>query len=233
MEEKALKTTLKQRIGIIIIAVIMLASTIAIYASIIATSNSDGAVSDPQVTAKATELQHKIQDKQDEADALAKELSAQYFEDFKQYRSQVKAYNAATANSESVTTVDLKEGDGKELTDGDGDYLAYYIGYCADESIFDSSFDDYDNPTSLKIPIPGENLIEGWLAGVVGMKVGGVRQITMPGELAYGDSQEICGMTNSPLRFIVYTFPSNEQLTKLRQEINDLAMQYQYLQYNN
>ncbi|MBR3323408.1 FKBP-type peptidyl-prolyl cis-trans isomerase [Candidatus Saccharibacteria bacterium] len=121
----------------------------------------------------------------------------------------------------------MKVGDGTEVTSEWQDYFAYYIGYCADESVFDSSFDSYENPTTLKAPISGnQSLIAGWSQGVLGMKVGGVRQITMPGELAYGETREICGGTNKPLRFIIMAIEPGEDYRKLNSELNDIIAEY-------
>ena len=127
---------------------------------------------------------------------------------------------------------DLEIGFGRELTEGDTDYLAYYVGWCADESIFDSSFDDNDNPTSFKSALDASmGLIEGWNMGVEGMKLGGIREITIPGELAYGESMEICGGTNKPLKFIIMAMPNEDPLKSLANEMQDAYMRLQYAYY--
>ena len=111
-------------------------------------------------------------------------------------------------------------------------YLAYYVGWCADETVFDSSFDDNDDPTSFaKVLDPELGMIEGWTQGVEGMKIGGVRRITVPGELAYGDSMEICGGTNKPLRFLVMAVAKSDSLKQLSDEVDEAFMRYQYAQY--
>ncbi|MBQ3306522.1 FKBP-type peptidyl-prolyl cis-trans isomerase [Candidatus Saccharibacteria bacterium] len=164
-------------------------------------------------------LQEEYSAKQTEVNNYAATLSSQYFNDLNSFRGRVKAYNATTANSDGLKTVDLKEGTGRELAEGDTDYFAYYIGWCADESIFDSSFNDKDNPTALGAPLSASmGLIEGWNQGVIGMKIGGVREISIPTELAYGDTQEICGGTGSPLKFIVLPI-ADEKLTTLSNEL--------------
>ena len=126
----------------------------------------------------------------------------------------------------------MKIGTGKELTSDDSEYLAYYVGWCADESIFDSSYDDNTNPTAFaKILDASLGMIEGWTLGVEGMKLEGIREITVPGELAYGDQMEICGGTNKPLKFIVYAKEKTDTLNNLSLKLDDAYMRYQYALY--
>ena len=219
MDEKSLRTSWKQRIVIIIIAVFMLGSTLATYIAVVIVNNnkSDSDKKSPELT----KLEEEYSAKQSEINEYANELAKKYFDEFKGYKSNVKSYNAETVNKEGLTTKDLKKGDGKKLAEGDKDYVAYYIGFCPDESIFDSSFDDKDNPTTLNAPLSASvGLIKGWDQGVIGMHIGGVRELSIPGELAYGDSQEICGQKNSPLKFIVMPI-EDEKLSKLNKELED------------
>lgn len=231
MDEKALKTTWGQRIAIILIALVMLGSTLAVYIAIVVNGGNSG--ENVEGNAKLTELQNQLTAKQDEITVASRALSDQYFNEFVQYKSQVRAYNAATANLDGLTITDLKIGDGETLTEGASNYLAYYIGWCPDESIFDSSFDSYENPTVLGTPIPGGNLIEGWNQGIIGMQLGGVREISIPGELAYGDTRDdICDGANTPLRFVVMALPMDETIKNLWNEIDDLSYQIQAIYFN-
>lgn len=220
MQEKELRTTTKQRIVIVIIAVLTLVSTILAYMLIVLAGNksSNSNENSPEMAA----LQEEYNKKQSEVNEYAATLSSQYLSELASYKSRVKAYNAATVNSEGLKTVDLKEGTGRELAEDDKDYFAYYIGWCADESIFDSSFNDKENPTALNAPLSANmGLIEGWNQGVIGMKIGGVRELSIPAELAYGDAQEICGSTGSPLKFVVMPI-ADEKLTTYYNELNEI-----------
>ncbi len=215
MDQSELKTSLKQRIVIATIAVLLLGSTIATYILIVLSSSNSG-------DAKLNKLQDDYTAKQVEINEYGQTLSSKYFDTMNSFRSEVRAYNAEAANSTGVKKTDLKEGNGRELTSGDLDYFAYYIGWCPDESIFDATFNDKDNPTALNAPIyAGQGLIQGWNEGVIGMKIGGVREITIPGELAYGESKEICGMTNAPLKFVIMPI-TDETLTKLNNELENI-----------
>lgn len=231
MDEKELKTSPKQRIFIIVIAVLMLGSMIASYAAIVLNSskNSSGDGDSGIDEAKVAEYEKAY----DEALTKFKEKTAGDFEELKSHRDVVVAYNETSANSGGVQTKDIVEGTGREIGEGDSDYLAYYIGWCADGTVFDSSFDDYDNPTGLKsvLDLSANSLIEGWYAAMVGAKVGGVRRITISGELAYGDSMEICGGYNKPIRFLVMTRENGGELKELSSELETAFMRYQYAQY--
>lgn len=224
MDEKSLKTSFKQRVAIIVIAILLLGSTIAAYVAIVVSSNNKP---------DTTKLQEQYSAIQAEVNEYSSVLSAKYLPDFTNYRSQVKAYNAEAANSVGIQKTDLKEGDGRELAAGDLDYFAYYIGWCPDESVFDSSFDNFENPTALKAPLyAGQGLIEGWNQGVIGMKINGVREIQIPGELAYGESREICGTTNSPLKFVVMPIVDNK-LSELEAKLENVYGQLVQAYYAN
>jgi len=217
MQEKDLKPSTKQRLIFALVAAILLGSSVAAYVMIVM---GNGTVNYAKMTME--QLQTAYSEKTAEIDAEAAELSSQYFEEFKSYKKNVKGYNSSTANSGGVQATDLKEGDGATI--GNSGYAAYYIGWCANEEIFDTSFDNYDEPTSLKAPISvSENsLIEGWYLGMEGAKLGGVREINIPGSLAYGDSYEICGGKGSPLKFIVMPVEESDKLKKLNKELEEI-----------
>jgi len=231
MDEQTLKTSWTQRIVILVIAILLLGSTVFAYLFIVL-NNGDSAQgnTDEQIA----ELTAEYDAKSAELDEASKPFSDKYFDSFKKYKSGVRSYNSANANATGLESKDLAKGSGKTLAEGDTDYLAYYIGWCPDGSIFDSSFNDNENPTSLKTPLdPSMGLIEGWNQGVIGMQLGGVRELNIPGELAYGETQEICGATNSPLKFVVMAIEKDAELDRLNSELNDIYMQLYYLYYGS
>ena len=227
MEEKELKTSLKQRIFIAAIAIIMVGSIIAGYAAIVLGNSGSSSTAQTIAPEKVVQYQQEYEAKQ----AEFKTATQADFDKFVPFKSEVVAYNEATANAGEVVTQDLVVGEGRELTEGDKDYLAYYIGWCADETVFDSSLDNTTNPTMFTQALNASaGLIDGWERGVVGMKLGGIREITIPGELAYKDTQEICGGTYKPLKFIVMAVANEEPLKTLN---NDLMTAYYKVQYAN
>ena len=229
MNEKELKTSPKQRIVISLIAIVMLGSIIASYAAIILNGGKSN------TSTSSTISQEKLieyEDAYNEKLAEFKTATQGDFDKFIQYKGEITAYNEASANSGPVETKDLVVGDGDEITADNSDYYAYYVGWCADESIFDSSFDNNDSPKSFaKILDASLGMIEGWATGVVGMRMNGIRIITVPETLAYGSSMEICGGYNKPLKFMIMAKRKSEERTKMATELDEAYVRYQYALY--
>ena len=229
MDEKELRTSPKQRVFIILIAIFMVGSIVASYAVIVISGSQAANDSTENKIDPAKVAQYK--EEYDEKSAELKEISKSDYERFMKYKNEeVKSYNEVSANDPGVETKDLEKGTGEKVKDDN--YLAYYVGWCADESVFDSSFDDNEKPTGFaKVLDPSAGMIEGWTAGVEGMRIGGIREITVPGELAYGDQMEICGGKNKPLKFLILAVDNKDPLKTLASEIDDAYMRYQYAQY--
>ena len=84
----------------------------------------------------------------------------------------------------------LLKGEGPEAESGDT-AVVHYTGWLYDEnapkhrgSKFDSSV---DRDELFPFPLGAGRVIKGWDQGVVGMRVGEVRELTISPELAYGD----------------------------------------------
>ena len=231
MDEKDLKTSPKQRFFIIVIAVLMLGSIIASYAAIILnggksamSSSTDSSISQEKLAEYEEAYSKKVEE--------FKTATKSDFDRFIKYKSEIVAYNEAAANNGGIKVRDLEIGSGRELTEGDTDYLAYYVGWCADESIFDSSFDNDKNPTAFSGILDASlGMIEGWNAGVEGMKLGGIREVTISSELAYGDKREICGGYNKPLKFLIMALANEGSLGELAAELDEAQMKLQYANY--
>lgn len=107
-----LHTSPRQRIVIVLIALLMLLSTFALYASIVLSSN--GSSSSAETSALTAEEEARYQELlaeyQDKVNAQASELSSKYFDEFAAFKSRVKSFNAADVTD--VTWTDLKVGDG-------------------------------------------------------------------------------------------------------------------------
>lgn len=99
-----------------------------------------------------------------------------------------EAESSTSINTESMTTEeliieDLTVGSGAEAKAGDT-VSVHYVGTLTDGTQFDSS---RDRGIPFEFDLGAGQVIEGWDQGVAGMKVGGVRKLTIPSDLAYGD----------------------------------------------
>jgi FKBP-type peptidyl-prolyl cis-trans isomerase FkpA len=77
---------------------------------------------------------------------------------------------------------DLKVGNGAVAASGDI-VSVHYTGWLTDGTKFDSS---HDHGGPLRFWLGKGNVIKGWDEGVVGMRVGGKRQLHVPSRLGYG-----------------------------------------------
>lgn len=77
---------------------------------------------------------------------------------------------------------DQKVGDGAEAKSGQT-VSVHYTGTLTDGTKFDSS---KDRGQPFKFKLGAGHVIKGWDLGVAGMKIGGVRTLTIPAELGYG-----------------------------------------------
>lgn len=80
----------------------------------------------------------------------------------------------------------LKEGTGDAIKSGEV-ATVNYTGTLTDGTKFDSNVDPaFNHVTPFEFVVDGGMVIRGWDEGVLGMKVGEVRRLTLPPELAYG-----------------------------------------------
>lgn len=232
MEKEAKKTSWKQRLAAGIIAGLLLFSSIAIYVAVIFGKNANSSSVNDELIAELeksyTEKSAEYSKKNDEFTESTQSIRNDNLEKLISLRSEVKAYNSASAN-EGLSTKDLKIGSGDELTDSSTGYGIFYIGWCSNESVFDSSFDSFDSPSKLKAPlyvVSTDQLIPGMYKGINGMRIGGTRIITIPGELAYGETREdICDGKNSPLKFLVKTISLSDDSLKIAKELDALSLE--------
>lgn len=82
-----------------------------------------------------------------------------------------------------LVTKDLVMGSGREVKSGDH-VKVHYVGTLTDGKEFDSS---RGRNQPFEFDVGGGMVIKGWEQGLLGMKVGGKRKLTIPPDLAYGD----------------------------------------------
>lgn len=189
-------TPTSQRVGIWIIAVVMVVGTIGSFAvMILANQNQQRDYQEQQKVYE--QFQKRMEEQQKKAAADAKK----YYPTFKKYENAADSFDPKTVGK-TVETKDLKVGTGPVL-DEKSSFSAYYIGWNPDGKVFDSSFEGASLKPAFQAA-PG-GAIEGWAKGVKGMKVGGIRELTIPAELAYGKAGQGEDIPpNTPLKFIIY-----------------------------
>jgi len=90
----------------------------------------------------------------------------------------------AQAESAQVGVEILTEGQGDEVKTGDL-VTVNYEGRLEDGTVFDSS---YERGEPITVPLGQGQVIQGWEQGLVGMKVGEKRKLTIPSALGYGQA---------------------------------------------
>jgi FKBP-type peptidyl-prolyl cis-trans isomerase len=89
----------------------------------------------------------------------------------------------ATTTASGLVIEDLQIGSGPQAT-GPGQFVTvHYSGRLVDGTEFDSS---RRHGAPFAFPLGVDYVIRGWDEGVVGMRVGGKRRLTVPPQLAYG-----------------------------------------------
>ncbi|MEB0042239.1 MULTISPECIES: FKBP-type peptidyl-prolyl cis-trans isomerase [unclassified Pseudomonas] len=82
-----------------------------------------------------------------------------------------------------LEVIDIQLGDGKEVVKG-ALITTQYTGYLKDGTVFDSS---HERGKPFQCVIGTGRVIKGWDQGLMGMKVGGKRKLSVPAHLAYGE----------------------------------------------
>ena len=212
-------TTKGQRIGIWVIAGTMMIGTVGGFVAMMvapgnqAREQAELQKAQEEYTAALQEYQKKATEQNEQYDAAIDAkvaelgLNEKYAAEFSGYTSRVSAFNKDEVTE--LKTEDLKVGDGEEIKD-DSNVAMYYIGWNPTGEVFDQSIDG----DKLKNPLPLDgvgtaSVIEGWRKGLIGMKIGGVRELTIPAAQAYGEQgsgEKI--PANTPLKFVVMAIPS-------------------------
>ncbi len=105
-----------------------------------------------------------------------------YYFGFHQKKT-VEETNTSMNNNQLKVEV-LQEGTGEGAKNGDT-VIVHYTGTLEDGTKFDSSI---DRGQPFSFVLGAGRVIQGWDQGILGMKVGEKRKLTIPPELAYGSS---------------------------------------------
>jgi peptidylprolyl isomerase len=100
----------------------------------------------------------------------------------------------------TLVVKDVKVGDGAVAKLGDSIEVSYVGVKYADGTQFDAS---WDRGETIRFDLVEGGLIKGWTDGIPGMKVGGRRELIIPGPLAYGDADTGDGRPHGALIFVI------------------------------
>ena len=212
-------TKKSQRYAIAIIAFVMLVGTIGSFAVMILSTNHQAG------------LQARYQDELAKYQAAAKEyegklgaqalvLSGQYYDTFTQFSDRVAAYDINSV--QSLETEDLLVGEGEEI-DGTTKFSTYYILWGPEGKVLEQSINTekqtLEAPIAVNDGLDRAALIPGWIEGMKGMRLGGVRLLLIPSDKAYGETGKTDATTgkesippNTPLKFIVMATPTPDPI---------------------
>jgi len=198
-------TSRSQRIGIWVITLALIIGTVMSFVGLVFAN--DSSLEDAK---KQKELQDKLSAMYQEYQSKVDVVSAKYYEAFSAYSSSPATFDANSVTT--LTTRDIVVGTGEEIT-ADTVFGAYYIGWTPDGAVFDQSIVNESKTLKPAFKIDGKNaqVIQGWKEGLIGMRIGGVRELTIPSDKAYGASgsgEKI--KPNTPLKFIVLAVPSSD-----------------------
>ena len=198
-----------QRVAIFVIMIVLVVGTLGSFAVMILSQQEQAKAAAALQKAQATyETEQKAH--QEKVDAQAAELSKQYYPIFSQYFDRVGAFDI-----DSVTTLgteDLLVGEGEEIT-GTTPFANYFIGWDANGTKFAGGNNvDFDKaaltaPFAVANGLDNASLIAGWKEGIKGMRIGGVRELTIPSDKAYGEQGSDSIAPNMPLKFLVMAIP--------------------------
>ena len=104
------------------------------------------------------------------------------------------------ANQGQLIVEDIEVGIGVAVVEAGDDIVIHYRGTLTDGTQFDSS---YDRSEPFQTQIGVGQVIQGWDEGVLGMKPGGKRKLTIPPNMAYGEQGAGAIPPNSTLIFEV------------------------------
>lgn len=194
-------TTRGQRLGIWIITGTLAIGTIGGFIAMMVQPGND-AKDQAELQQAQEDYKKATTEWQKKVDAQTAELNNKYYAKFAEFSSRVGAFEAS--DIKDLGKEDLVEGGGAEVKD-DTKFAVYYIGWNAKGEIFDQSINNGKLKSPFAVDGPANtSVIQGWKEGLIGMKVGGVRELAIPADKAYGDKGQGDKIpANAPLKFVV------------------------------
>lgn len=114
----------------------------------------------------------------------------------KRFGTKTKKVMVAGGNVEKLKWVDIHGGNGNTVQLDSHITVSYFASFESDDKEFEKN-------DKFKFKVGKGDAMRGFDAGVRGMKLNGIRKITIPPHLAYGATQAIDGRTGETLVFTV------------------------------
>ena len=208
-QREYMATKKTQRVAILVIMIVLVVGTLGSFAVMILAqqerSKNAAALQKAQAKYETEQKAHQAK-----VDAQAAELSKQYYPVFSPYFDRVGKFDIDGVKE--LSTEDLLVGDGEEIT-GTTPFANYFVGWDANGNKFTGGNNVDFEKGALTAPFTVENgldeasLITGWKEGIKGMRLGGVRELTIPSDKAYGEQGNDSIAPNMPLKFLVMAIP--------------------------
>ncbi len=119
--------------------------------------------------------------------------------------SVMQGYTAPKTKLTQLETSDIQQGTGPKINTG-ATINVCYVGALANTGVI---FDDSGAHGGVAMNLSLNNVISGWSIGIPGMKVGGIRELLIPADLAYGSAGSSGIPANSNLVFVVDVLSAN------------------------
>ena len=111
--------------------------------------------------------------------------------------TKLQDFEARSEAVKELEITDIEVGTGEEVKPG-ATITAHYTGALVKNGIIFQSSHDFGNAISFGL----DQVVRGWTDGVPGMKVGGMRRLVIPSEMAYGSARASASIPpNSDLVF--------------------------------
>ena len=145
-------------------------------------------------------IQQIITDRQNAKNDAAAQSSLACVDNNTEQPLTVPAKYTVSTPVTALQVADLTTGTGAAAKAGDCLIVKYYGTLATDGTVFD---ENYDKTTAFPFKLGQGNVIQGWDQGLVGMKQGGERRLTIPSKLAYGSQSSGVIPANADLVFYV------------------------------
>ena len=126
-----------------------------------------------------------------------------------QIASSTASATTPATNMKNISTIpglevyDVSPGTGAAVSSG-SQATVNYVGMLSDGTVFDSNVDQqFGHVSPFQFTVGAGNVIKGWDEGLIGMKVGGKRELVISPDLGYGSVQKGPIPPNSTLIFQV------------------------------